>query len=281
MASIPCLAPDTRADGPITPGRTRVVVLGDYGRSGPDEARVARMVHDWQPDFIITTGDNNYPVGAAETIDINIGQYFHDFISPYHGQFGCGARQNRFFPSLGNHDWYTAGAQPYLDYFTLPGNERYYDVVFGDVHLFALDSDPSEPDGVTSNSAQATWLRQTATASRAPWQIAYMHHPPFSSGPHLSTLYMQWPYKEWGIDVVFAGHDHDYERLEVDGLPYIVDGLGGASLYGLSSLLPTSKLYFSETFGAVLVEATATTLNAKFIAVDGRTIDQLTLTASP
>jgi hypothetical protein len=257
------------------------VVLGDYGTASVDEERVSRLIHEWHPDFIITTGDNNYPSGAADTIDANIGQFFHDFISPYAGKYGCGARQNRFFPSLGNHDWYTSGARPYLDYFTLPGNERYYDVVFGDVHLFALDSDPSEPDGVLPSSAQGTWLKQTATASRAAWQVAYMHHPPFSSGPHLSTQYMQWPYKAWGIDVVFAGHDHDYERLEVDGLPYVVNGLGGASPYPMSDLLPTSRQFFSETFGAILVEATATTFNAKFIAIDGRTIDHLTLTASP
>lgn len=281
MVGVPCRTPDTRPDGPLTPGRTRFVVLGDYGTASVAEARVASMVHDWQPDFIITAGDNNYPVGAAETIDVNIGQYFHDFISPYRGRFGCGARQNRFFPALGNHDWYTAGAQPYLDYFTLPGNERYYDFVFGDVHLFAIDSDISEPDGVTANSIQAAWLGQTATASRAPWQIAYMHHPPYSSGSHRSSAHMQWSYKEAGIDLVFAGHDHDYERLEVDGLPYIVNGLGGASLYALTERLPTSKLYFNETYGAVLVEATATTLTSKFIAIDGRTIDQLTLTASP
>lgn len=281
MGNVPCLTPDTRPDGPLSPGRTRFVVLGDYGNSSPEEARVARMIHDWQPDFIITTGDNNYPFGEAETIDVNIGQYFHDFIAPYRGRFGCGSRQNRFFPALGNHDWYTAGAKPYLDYFTLPGNERYYDLVFGDVHLFAIDSDPNEPDGVTAESAQAAWLQQTATTSRAPWQIAYMHHPPFSSGSHLSTPYMQWPYKAAGIDVVFAGHDHDYERLEVDGIPYIVDGLGGAPLYSLSNRLPTSKLYFNETYGAVLVEATTTTLTSTFIAIDGRIIDQLTLTAKP
>jgi tartrate-resistant acid phosphatase type 5 len=275
-----CQGIDSRPDGVASPGQTRFAVIGDYGQQGPDEERVARLVHEWRPDFIITAGDNNYPLGAAETIDGNIGQYYHDFISPYLGQFGCGARQNRFFPSLGNHDWYTPGARPYLDYFTLPGNERYYDVVFGDVHLFAIDSDPSEPDGVAPNSVQANWLRQTAAASRATWQIAYMHHPPFSSGPHLSTDYMRWPYKAFGIDVVFAGHDHDYERLEVDGLPYIVNGLGGAPLYAVGELLPGSQNHFADTFGAVLVEATPTTLSAKFIAVDGRTIDQLVLTAA-
>jgi hypothetical protein len=65
---------------------------------------------------------------------------------------------NQFFPTLGNHDWYTPGAQPYLDYFHLPGNERYYDFVWGPVHFFAIDSDENEPDGVNQSSVQAKWL---------------------------------------------------------------------------------------------------------------------------
>ncbi|MBZ0159711.1 MAG: metallophosphoesterase, partial [bacterium] len=111
----------------------RFAVIGDYGFAGQPEADVANLVKSWNPDFIITVGDNNYPSGAVSTIDNNIGQYYHDFISPYLGLWGPGATINRFFPSLGNHDWATTGAQPYLDYFTLPNNERYYDVVWGPV----------------------------------------------------------------------------------------------------------------------------------------------------
>src|SRR6188768_3001152 len=126
---------------------TRFVIIGDYGLSGPNEANVAALVARLKPDFVITTGDNNYPLGEAETIDENIGRYFHEFIAPYRGKFGAGAEQNRFFPSLGNHDWYATGAQPFLDYFSLPNNERYYQIARGDVELFALDSDFAEPDG--------------------------------------------------------------------------------------------------------------------------------------
>src|SRR3990172_7062669 len=109
------------------PQSVMFAVIGDYGENNSSEADVAALVHGWQPDFIITVGDNNYPLGAAETIDVNVGQYYHDFIYPYTGAYGGGADVNRFFPTLGNHDWYTQDAQPYLDYFTLPGNERYYD----------------------------------------------------------------------------------------------------------------------------------------------------------
>ena len=105
----------------------RYAVIGDYGKGNQEEEDVANLIKSWKPDLIITTGDNNYPDGEADTIDENIGQYFHEFIHPYKGSYGEGAQQNRFFPSLGNHDWHAKDVQPYLDYFTLPGNERYYD----------------------------------------------------------------------------------------------------------------------------------------------------------
>lgn len=101
----------------------RFAVIGDYGLAGQRSSAVAALVKSWQPDFIITTGDNNYYYGEASTIDANIGQYYHQFIHLYAGQYGPGATTNRFFPSLGNHDWNAdLGVQPYLDYFTLPGN---------------------------------------------------------------------------------------------------------------------------------------------------------------
>src|SRR5262245_16628557 len=108
---------------------TRFAVIGDYGSASPDEAAVAARVASWSPEIVVTVGDNNYPQGAQATIDDNVGQYYSAFIHPYVGTYGPGGTVNRFFPALGNHDWMTAGAVPYLGYFTLPGNERYYDVV--------------------------------------------------------------------------------------------------------------------------------------------------------
>ncbi|MES1172640.1 MAG: metallophosphoesterase [Bacteroidota bacterium] len=271
----------TDAAATAVPGKTRFAVIGDYGSAGENEAKVAALVSGWKPDFVITTGDNNYPSGGADTIDDNIGQFFHDFISPYVGRHGCGASRNRFFPSLGNHDWYTRDARPYRDYFVLPGNERYYDIVIGDVHLFALDSDPQEPDGVTQDSVQAMWLKGRLMTSPARWRVVYMHHPPHSSGPHQSSIYMRWPFKEWGTSIVFAGHDHTYERLSVDGLPFIVEGLGGASLYAEGSPIPGSIAHYDAGFGAVLVVADATTFSTQFFTVEGRMMDQLVLKASP
>jgi hypothetical protein len=214
---------------------TRFAAIGDYGIDNAGEAAVANLVKSWAPDFVITLGDNNYPYGSGQTIDANIGKYFHELIGGYAGRYGCGAAENRFFPTLGNHDVFSAAGQPYLDYFQLPGNERYYDFARGDVHLFALDSDDREPDGTTVSSPQAAWLKARLAASTTRWQVVYMHHPPYSSGRHGSDVDMQWPFARWGADLVLTGHDHLYERIRVDGLNYVVNGLGGAEMYPLGT----------------------------------------------
>jgi hypothetical protein len=103
---------DPACTSPEAPTEQRFVVIGDYGLSGPEEARVAARVASLKPDFVVTTGDNNYPLGGADTIDENVGRYFSAFIAPYHGKFGPGAQENRFFPCLGNHDWDSTNAAP-------------------------------------------------------------------------------------------------------------------------------------------------------------------------
>jgi hypothetical protein len=237
------------------------------------EADVAALILGWQPDFIITTGDNNYPDGAASTIDANVGKYFHDYIYPYVGTYGPGAQTNRFFPTLGNHDWYTTNAQPYLDYFTLPGNERYYDFVWGSLHFFALDSDEHEPDGINAGSMQAAWLQQGLAASTSPWNIVYTHYPPYSSGSHGSTEWMQWPFAAWGADALLAGHDHLYERLLVDGIPYFTDGSGGGGLYNFGTPLPESRFRYNANYGAMLVTASETEILFEFYSRVGTLVD--------
>jgi tartrate-resistant acid phosphatase type 5 len=256
---------------PVPP--TRVAVIGDYGVAGPAEERVAALVKSWNPDFVLTLGDNNYPSGAATTIDQNIGQYYHDFIFPYQGQYGEGSATNRFFPVLGNHDWETAAGTPYFDYFTLPGNERYYAFSWGPLRLFALSSTPLEPDGVSSDSVQAMWLQQELTESTACWDIVYMHHPPFSSGMHGSSIWMQWPYESWGADAVLAGHDHLYERIMRDGLPYFVNGLGGASSYEFGESVVGSEARYNADNGAMLIEVTPDQITFQFITHTGEIID--------
>ncbi len=252
-------------------------VIGDYGCGFVDEGQVVDVINSWDPEFVITVGDNNYPEGFAEMIDDHIGQYFHQYIYPYKGNYGAGADINRFFPSLGNHDLLTDNGQPYLDYFELPGNERYYDFVWGPVHLFALDNLPTEPDGATADSVQGRWLQQALADSTSPWNIVYMHQPPYSSSLHGSTDSAQWPYKEWGADAVLAGHDHVYERLHVDGLTYFVNGMGGFTLYNWYDIKDGSQVRYNSDYGAIRVEATSYSINFQFINRARVVVDDVTL----
>lgn len=256
-------------------------MIGDYGRAGESLAAVASLIDSWDVDLIITTGDNNYPVGSPYTIDENIGQYFHKYISPYQGSYGQGAEENRFFPSLGNHDWIWLDARPYLNYFELPGNERYYTFSKNFVDFFVLSSDSDEPDGITPDSIQGKWLQEELAESTADWQIVYFHHAPYSSGYHGSTRYMQWPFQSWGADVVLSGHDHHYERLEIDGIPYFVQGISGAQIYDIYNILPESQVRYNETYGALLVDATPQQLRFRFYNIEGELVDDYSITSDP
>jgi tartrate-resistant acid phosphatase type 5 len=270
-ADAPC-KPLELATGPGSV--TRIGVIGDYGFRGPPEEAVARWVLSQNPDVVITTGDNNYPNGEAETIDANIGQFYGSLICPYRGRYGPGSEVNRFFPALGNHDWITRQAKPYLDYFTLPHNERYYDVVLGNVHLFVVDSDEQEPDGITADSVQARWFKARVKASSAPFKVFTFHHPPFSTGSHGSTPEMRWPFHEWGVDVVLTGHDHHYERSEHEGVIHVVNGLGGRSIYPIQERKQNENVAFNSQFGAQLLEVTPTQLRSRFYTVQGDLVDE-------
>lgn len=268
--------------------KVRFANIGDYGWRGPHEAAVANLVGNWQPDFIVTNGDNNYPDGRSADIDNNIGAYYHEYIYPYTGSYGKGATANHFFPALGDHDWYNVACTknictgPYFDYFALPGNERYYDFAQGPVHIFILNSHAKEPDGFLSTSLQGAWLQKQLAAAKEPWKVVISHHPPYSSGSvHGSISSARWPYKAWGANVVISGNDHTYERLLVGGLPYFVNGLGGNTPYTFTTpALTESQVRYNGDDGALLAEATPLTLTFRFVNAKGALIDTYTLASS-
>jgi tartrate-resistant acid phosphatase type 5 len=264
---------DTMQEVEAQSGMIIFAVIGDYGVAGQPEADVANMVKSWNPDFIVTTGDNNQS-GKTHEMDDNIGQYYHEFIFNYTGNYGAGSTTRRFFPSIGNHDWAGDGVKSYLQYFNLRENQRYYDFLQGPVHFFMLDSDQKEPDGVTVRSEQANWLRKGLAASTSSYNVVVLHHPPYSSGWHGSTGYIQWPFKEWGADVILSGHDHLYERLSVNGLPFFVNGLGGDEIYRFESVLPESIVRFNLDHGAMRVEATERYMKFQMITRSGLLVDE-------
>lgn len=297
-AGLATRAGDDHHPGPAPPASTpasiRLAVVGDFGSTNSHEAAVAAMVVADDPDAVLTVGDNAY--GSAGQ-DLAVGQYYHSFIGGYAGAYGAGSTTNRFFPALGNHDISDGPGLPgYLAFYDLPGagttslrpsgNERYYDVVLGPVHVFFVNSDPSEPNGRTAASAQATWLRNGLAASPSPWNVVVFHHAAFSSSSsHGSNPTMQWPFEAWGADLVLNGHDHTYERIvrddDSDGTPltYVVDGLGGQSPYGFTTPVAGSQVRYHADYGALFLDATATTLTGTFATVGGATPDTFTLNA--
>jgi photosystem II stability/assembly factor-like uncharacterized protein len=264
---------------PVFPAK--FAVIGDYGKAGIYEQSVSQLVSSRTPEYVLTLGNNNFNNGADSTIDNNIGQYYSSYIHPYSGSYGTGDTVNRFFPSLGNIDWLTAGAAPYLNYFTLPGNERYYDFVKGNVHFFCIDSDPSEPDGRDSNSVQAQWLKTSLALSSQKWNVVYFNNPPYSSGSDFGyDITMRWPFKSWGASVVLSGRENIYERLIVGGLPYIVNGLGGQSKDAFGSAVSGSQVRYSNNYGALFGYESGDTLIFRFINTAGNQIDKINILMS-
>ena len=125
---------------PTGPGAIRFAVIGDFGQTFPDQIfpvdHVGAMMRSWNPDFVVSVGDNNYQLGQAGTADVNIGKNFSGYIYPKTTEipvdypYPPGAPlYNRFIPCLGNHDYgdvqnthiptpdNVALSQPYLDYF--------------------------------------------------------------------------------------------------------------------------------------------------------------------
>jgi len=260
---------------PPPPDTIRFAVIGDYGSGSYQVEDVALLIRSWKPDFVATLGDNNYPNGAADNIDHNIGRFFHTYISPYKGSYGPGATTNRFFPIPGYRDWGSStGLQPYLDYFALPGNERYYDLVWGPVHLFMLDTDEREPDGATATSIQGCWLERRLSQSTGSWKLVFANHAPYTSHSVEDIHRMRWPFKAWGADAVLSGFYHIYERLLVDGLPYFINGAGGSWISNFGEIDANSRFRYAEDYGAMLIDASDTRITFRFVNRDGRIVDE-------
>ena len=194
---------------------TRIAVVGDVGTGAPDALAVAGdLAEAGQPDpfdGLILLGDNVYPDGEASRLDATV-------FDPYGPVLDAGAE---LLPVIGNHDEGFAAEQ--VAAFGMPG--RWYAQHLGDVLFIGLDSTMAE------DPAQLAWLQQTLATADAPWIVAAMHHPPFSAGVHGSdedTRESFVPlFEQYGVDLVLAGHDHDYQRsVPIDGITYVVSGAG-------------------------------------------------------
>jgi len=271
---------------------TRFAAIGDYGLNNVTEGNVSALVNSWAPEYVITLGDNSY---GNNDIDDNIGQFYANYIGNYSGAYGPGSPTTRFFPSIGNHDYTDgAGISAYLNYFNLPpgpaADERYYDFVRGPVHFFVIDSNPTgtgaKVDGTKPDSVQGKWLQAKLVVSKQPWKIVYFHHAPYSSGFHgaeNSSQTMRWPFEDWGASAVLAGHDHIYERFQIGGIPYFVNGLGADSSRKCNDfpVVPPSEDCHQGAGGAMLIEADQCTMTFEFYTHKKELIDTHTINKCP
>jgi hypothetical protein len=275
----------TVSDG--TSSTLTFAAIGDYGDGKAPAGQVADLIASLAAEIIVTTGDNTY---GSTNFDDHVGKYYSDYIGDYVGAYGPGSPVNRFFPSLGDSTYDFDGLSDYTDYFTLPGagiptsgtapSERYYDFVQGPIHFFALNSNEQEPDGVTVDSAQAQWLQQALAGSTSPWQVVYFHHPPFSSGGYGEHEYIQWPFEAWGADAVLLGHEHFYERITHDGIPYIITGLGGGGIYDMYQPWPESEFFYNNDYGTLIGVACDTGVTFEFHSISDGLVDTYTMGSS-
>lgn len=182
------------------PRPVRILAFGDSGGGGSDQAALLAQMFAFPYALMIHTGDVAYQDGKLSEFDANLFDVYADLF-----------RNLPFFPAAGNHDYNTAAAAPFRSVFALPGDsgERWYSFDWGRVHFAALDTEADYP-------TQARWLDDDLAASPLPWKIVYLHRPPYSSGEHGSDTVLREvlaPVLEWhGVQLVLAGHDHDYER---------------------------------------------------------------------
>ncbi len=267
------------------PPDVRFAVISDFGTGTPAEATVASLVASLQVDFIVTAGDNIQHEGSYDDL---VGAYYASYIGAYGGTHGPGAAVNRFFPALGNHDYWNGddGAN-YYRFFTLPGaglvstsgTERYYDFTWGPVQFFVLDA-------YDETAVQRSWLEEALAASVTPWQIVVGHYPPYSSGGDGSSDWMQWPYESWGADAVLSGHSHQYERIMRDNdgdsnsIPYVVVGPGGAPTRPFGLPVSGSTVRYSSSQGAMVADACDAGITFTFHSLDDGLVDRFVVGAS-
>jgi len=252
-------------------------VIGDFGSGDASERTVANAIREWSSthrlDALVTTGDNVYESGAPDELGAAWGR-------PY----GWVAEQQvPVVAALGNHDVVTDAGAPELRLFDMPG--RWYAGTIGPVRFIVLDAnDPTDPE-------QMAFLRtQLAADARAPWTVAVFHQPAFSCSFHGSTPEVDeaWVplFARGGVDLVLNGHDHAYERFApIDGVTYVVDGSGGATLYPASTFLcpngtPDYVFANARDHAFVALTATAHRLVGQAITADGRVIDAFELSGA-
>jgi len=257
--------------------KTRFAVVGDFGTGESDEFAIAAQMLDAHRkaafDLVLAVGDNIYPNGSA--------RYFvKHFEEPFEGLL---KERVKFYAVLGNHD-VEEGRNDQLNYplFNM-GGSNYYLISRGNglVDFFMLDS-------TAFDAGQATWLESSLRASRAMWKIAVMHHPIYSSGKkhgsdtRLRTV-LEPLFTRYHLQVVFAGHDHVYERTKPQkGIQHFITGAGGKMRRGdIDMKSPLRAASYDQDNSFMVVEIDENEMTFKAISEKGEVVDSGVIKQSP
>lgn len=254
---------------PLTQGSVRMLVIGDSGTGDSAQIDVARQMAHFRAkfpyDFAIMLGDNMY--GHERPQD-----YARKFEAPFKPLLDA---KVEFHAALGNHD---DPNQRFYKPFNLGGN-RYRTFRKGNARFFVLDSNYMDPE-------QLQWLEKELQASGSDWKIPYFHHPIYTAatrGPNLELRSVLEPlFLKYGVNVVFTGHEHLYERLKPQkGIHYFVAG-GSAKLRrgDLQKSAQTEVGYDNDrTF--MLVEIAGDAFHFQTLTRAGTTIDKGVIQRQP
>jgi len=230
-------------------------VFGDSGSGSGEQRTLAERIAQEEAEFGLHTGDVAYPCGSAERY------------SAYFSQIYESRSSVPIYPSPGNHDYQCDGLASYLDFFSA---SRFYSFDEDGVHFVSLDSNQIDAE-------QLEWLEEDLAESVAEIKVAFFHHPPFSSGSfHGGNQTVEQRlvplFERYGVDLVFSGHEHNYERLLVKGIIYFVTGGGGRSVYQFGSPVPDSRARLAD-YHYVRVEIEGCEARTAAVRRDGSEFD--------
>ena len=269
------------------PGPFTFLVFGDSGTGSPSQARLAqRMMDRENPVVVLHTGDLSQESGTFEQLE-----------STYFGVYAALMSRSPFFPTPGNHDYYTDFGAPYLAVHSPPvagvpdpDAGSYYSFNWGNVHFISLNSNLLEFPGPARR--MLAWLDLDLERQDRFWKVAYFHHPPYPTGHHsadsISAMVREQvvPILErHGVQLVLSGHEHSYQRTAPlrnggladasSGTVYIITGGGGGVLHNIGS--PPTQAFGASVFHYLRVQVQGSRLTVTAIGEDGREIDRMTL----
>jgi predicted phosphodiesterase len=240
----------------------KFAVIGDNGTGDRYQMDIAQQMAAARRRFpfelVIMLGDNIY--GGQEPKD-----FVRKFEEPYRPLLDAGVR---FYASLGNHDQQNNRLYKPFNM----GGERYYSYVKKSVRFFVLDSDYLDPK-------QLAWVDEALASAREDWKICYFHHPLYSNGRRHGSqvelrVVLEPLFVKHGVDVVFSGHDHVYERLKPQhGIQYFVSGAAGQVRKGGLRAADSTAAGFDQDQSFMLVEVAGAQMSFEAISRTGQTVD--------